>query len=374
MREVAEKRVVVFGSYAPSLINFRGDLIRSLVERNHQVFALAPEIGETEAEQLRLLGAEPVRVRLTRASLNPLEAIKTARELRDLFGRISPDLVFAYTATPIVLGARAAASTGARFVPLVTGLGYAFLGGRRPKRLLVRLAAKAAYCRALKVAELVIFQNPDDRQDFRDYGILPAHLPNLVINGSGVNLEYFAKQPLPGDVSFLMIARLLKDKGVREFGEAAARIKNEFPHVGVRLAGWIDNSPDAINDKELRHILSGGVEFLGRMEDVRPALAAASVYVLPSYREGTPRSVLEAMAMGRPIITTDAPGCRETVVHGENGLLIRPRDANAVYEAMRHFVQNPEVIPVMANASRCLAETKYDVREVSGAIIEAVGL
>jgi glycosyltransferase involved in cell wall biosynthesis len=161
---------------------------------------------------------------------------------------------------------------------------------------------------------------------------------------------------------------------VREFGEAAARLKRSHPHLRISLVGWLDQSPDAIDPTDLERFEAAGVEMLGRLEDVRPAIAAASVYVLPSYREGTPRSVLEAMAMGRAIITTDAPGCRETVVDGDNGLLVPPRDAEALHEAMLRFVEDPDLARRMGERSRWLAERKYDVRQVSRELMRHAGL
>jgi glycosyltransferase involved in cell wall biosynthesis len=261
-----------------------------------------------------------------------------------------------------------------RFVALVTGLGYAFTGGREPKRLLSRVLGLILYQRAFRRADIAVFQNPDDREDFRRLRLLPKKLPVGMINGSGVDLDLYQPAPLPETLSFLMIARFLKDKGVREFGEAAARLKRSHPHLRISLVGWLDQSPDAIDPTDLERFEAAGVEMLGRLEDVRPAIAAASVYVLPSYREGTPRSVLEAMAMGRAIITTDAPGCRETVVDGDNGLLVPPRDAEALHEAMLRFVEDPDLARRMGERSRWLAERKYDVRQVSRELMRHAGL
>jgi glycosyltransferase involved in cell wall biosynthesis len=283
--------------------------------------------------------------------------------------------VIAYTITPIVLGAAAAKQTGVkRFVALVTGLGYAFTGGREPKRLLSFAIGKLMYRRAFKRADVAVFQNPDDRKEFGRLGLLPPRLPTAFINGSGIDLTQFQQADLPAKPSFLMIARFLKDKGVREYGEAARRLKREHPRVDIRLVGWLDASPDVMSEEEMEQIAQGGVEMLGKLEDVRPAIAACSIYVLPSYREGTPRSVLEAMAMGRAILTTDAPGCRETVVEGENGFLVPPRDAEALYRAMKHFVERPDLIAPMGSRSRRIAEAKYDVHKVNAELLSHAGL
>lgn len=314
------QRVLLLGSYGPSLVTFRGPLIAEMVRRGHEVFAASADIDETLAASLRALGATPVPVRLGRGSLNPFHAIATLRELRLLVRRLHPDVTIAYTILPIVLGALAAeGADSSRFVALITGVGYPFTRGREPKRLLSRAIAIILYRRALRKADVAIFQNNDDRRDFRKLRLLPSTLPTGLINGSGVDINHFKPAKLPEGLSFLMIARFLKGKGIREYGEAAKKLKQSHPQVRIALAGWMDHSPDSISPAELGSIVASGVQLIGKLDDVRQAISSAAVYVLPSYREGTPRSVLEAMAMARAIITTDAPGCRETVVHGQNG-------------------------------------------------------
>jgi glycosyltransferase involved in cell wall biosynthesis len=370
----APQRVVLFGSFAPSLILFRGSLIAALIERGHKVFALAPEIDAGTASKLKAMGAEPRSVALGRTSLDPFEAARTSKQLRELLRQIRPDAVIAYTIKPVVLGGPAARSAGARFIPLVTGLGYAFTGGREPKRVIARLLATHLYRRAFRSAETAIFQNPDDLAEFRRLRLLPRRLPTAVINGSGIDTDHFSPRPLPREPSFLMIARLLGDKGIREYGEAAKRLKQVYPQVRVSLVGHLDSSPDSLSQAQLDDLIAGGIDYLGALEDVRPALAAHSIYVLPSYREGTPRSVLEALAMGRPVITTDAPGCRETVVPGVNGSLVPPRDAEALHAAMARMIEDTESLSAMGEASRRIAEEKYDVSKVNADILRLARL
>lgn len=367
--------VVVLGSYAPSLIHFRGSLIGALVERGHRVFAMAPAIGEELGGRLRAIGAEPFDVPLENQSLNPLAMLRTVRALTAAFAALRPDAVIAYTVKPVTLGAAAAARAGVpRFVSLVTGLGYAFSGGRTFKRRLSELAATLLYRRALRGSSAIVFQNPDDRDFFKARRILPRHPEAVVVGGSGIDLEQFAPAPLPEGCRFLMISRLLGDKGLREYGEAARRLKARHPQARFALVGYFDNSPDALSRDELAAIEAGGVEFLGRLDDVRGAIARCSIYVLPSYREGTPRSVLEAMAMGRPIVTTDAPGCRQTVDEGRNGFLAAPRDADSLEAAMARFIADPALIAPMGAASRRIAEERFDVRRVNEQLLAAAGL
>ncbi|HEX8572082.1 MAG TPA: glycosyltransferase family 4 protein [Allosphingosinicella sp.] len=376
MTRPAPQVVALLGSFAPSLINFRGPLIEAMVGRGHRVHALAPDIDGPTAAQLRSIGAEPRSVELARTSLNPLRTLASQRSLSRLFRELRPDLVIAYTIKPVVLGAAAARAAGVeRFVPMVTGLGYAFTGGFEPKRILSRVAASLMYRRAFARSTVALFQNPDDLADFRRLRLLPAALPTALINGSGVDTRRFAEVPVPeGPPSFLMIGRLLGDKGVREYGSAAARLKREHPEVRVSLAGWIDPSPDAIGQAELDSLVASGIDYLGRLDDVRPAIAAHSVYVLPSYREGTPRSVLEAMATGRAIVTSDAPGCRQTVIEGENGLLAPPRDSDALYRAMLRFVEEPDLAFRLGPRSRRIAEQRFDVDAVNSEILRLAGL
>jgi len=374
-RRSAHQRVVLLGAFAPSLVRFRGPLIEAMAGRGHRVFAASPGIDETIAQQLRALGATPVDVPLVRASLNPFSALATYRALRDIFVRLRPDVVIAYTITPVTIGALAArAAQVGRFVALVTGLGYAFTAGREPRRLLTRLAAWLLYRRAFRAVSVAVFQNVDDRREFARLRLLPRDLPTGLVNGSGVDVGHFSPAPLPSEPNFLMIARFLKDKGIREFAEAGAQLKREHPAVQVRLVGWLDRSPDAIDAAELQRIEDRGIENLGELADVRPAIAACSVYVLPSYREGMPRSVLEAMAMGRAIVTTDAPGCRETVIDGVNGFLVPPRDAAALLVALRKFVDRPALAAEMGAASRRMAEEKFAVEAVNQVMLDYAAL
>jgi glycosyltransferase involved in cell wall biosynthesis len=367
--------VVVLGAYAPSLILFRGKLIEALIARGHRVVAMASDIPDDVAKKLRALGAEPQSVPIANQSLSPLSALATAAALARQLRAIRPIAIIAYTAKPVTLGGLAARLVPrARFVPLITGLGYAFIQGKGARRRLARNAATLLYRLALRRSRTIIFQNTDDRDFFSTQGLLPSGIEPVVVGGSGIDLDHFAPAPLPSGPAFLMISRLLGDKGVREYLAAAVRLKARHPEVDFRLIGYFDQSPDAIRRAELDAAVAGGVDYLGRQEDVRPGIAAASVYVLPSYHEGTPRSVLEAMAMGRPIITTDVPGCRQTVEAGVNGLLVPARDTDALAAAMEQLIEAPGRIAEMGARSRELAAQRFDVHRVNDAIIAAAGL
>jgi glycosyltransferase involved in cell wall biosynthesis len=280
-----------------------------------------------------------------------------------------------YTIKPVIYGSLAAWLSGVpqRFA-LVTGLGYAFQGEGQRGRL--KALVQRLYALALAQAHQVFFQNPDDEALFRQRGILAAGTPSCVVNGSGVDVASYTVAPLPpGPPRFLLIARLLGDKGVREYAQAARRIRAAHPGVQCALVGWIDSNPNAIAQHELdAWVAEGSIEFLGRLADVRPAIADCSVYVLPSYREGTPRTVLEAMAMGRAIITTDAPGCRETVVDGDNGCLVPVKSVDALEQAMLKFINAPALAARMGQRARQVAEEKYDVHKVNAVMLREMGI
>ncbi len=369
-------RILLVAGFAESIVTFRGALIRALVRAGCEVHVAAPGISLFPEIGPRLgLPADRLHdIPMARAGTNPLSDAGTMFALYRLMRAIQPDAMLPYTIKPVIYGTLAAwlARVPRRFA-LVTGLGYAFTG---EKKGLVKRIVHRLYALSLARATKVFFQNPDDDQLFRQLGILPASVPSVVVNGSGVDVMAYAPAPLlSSQPCFLMIARLLGDKGVREFVNAARRVKQEHPQVRFMLAGWIDENPDAINQNELdQWVAEGLIEFMGRLADVRPAIAASTVYVLPSYREGTPRTVLEAMAMARAIITTDAPGCRETVIDGENGYLIPVRSVDALAEAMARFVEEPELAARMGARSREIAVEKYDVNKVNAVMLREMGI
>ncbi len=368
-------RVAVLGSLPESLINFRGPLLKAMVDAGHEVHALAPPADSHLIAQLSALGVRYHAVPLARTSLNPLQDLRSLLFLRSLFRSIRPNCLLAYTIKPVIYGCLAARWAGVyRCYPMITGLGYTFTAtGLRG--CIVGTVARGLYRLALRGSARVFFQNPDDMQLFLKLRLVARPEQAVLINGTGVDLEHFAPVALPKIPSFLMIARLLRDKGVVEYVEAARMVKAEYPQARFLLVGWIDENPAAISQKDLDGwIREGVIEYLGRLEDVRSAIASCNVYVLPSYHEGMPRTVLEAMAMSRPIITTDRPGCRETVVDGENGFLVPAKNAAALAEAMVRFIESSDQVSVMGSASRRIAESRFDVREVNTVILRTMGL
>jgi glycosyltransferase involved in cell wall biosynthesis len=374
-------KILLIAGLADSLINFRGSLILALQSKGLHVHVAAPDIPEHSLihQQLKTMGLSVHQVPMLRTRTNLLADIGTMWALWRLMRKIRPSITLAYTIKPVIYGILAAWFAGVpQRIALITGLGYAFQGSGN-RTYLLSLVQKL-YKFALARASLVFFQNPDDLILFRTRSILCPHTPISVINGSGVDLKSFAFKPLTlhnsvGAMKFLFIGRLLGDKGIYEYVQAARLIKRTHPEVKCVLVGWIDSNPNSISQEELDEwVDDGSIEFLGRLTDVRPAIEGCSVYVLPSYREGTPRTVLEAMAMGRPIITTDAPGCRETVIDGDNGFLIPVKNVNALVEAMKKFIDDPSLISLMGDRSRQIAEDKYDVHKVNAEMLMAMGL
>jgi glycosyltransferase involved in cell wall biosynthesis len=373
---MAERPVaVLIASYAPSLWTFRRHLIAALKKKGYRVIACAPAHGAA-LEMLSALEVEFVAVGPARTSLNPLRDAYYLCELIRLCRRVRPAAVISYTAKPVIWGSLAARWAGVRnVVGMVTGLGFAFTESGA-SRSWAATVVERLYRIALRRCDSVIFQNPDDQKVFIDRHVVSRNGKTFVVNGSGVDLAEFPPTELPATPVFLLVSRILADKGIREYCQAAAIIKRRRPEASFRLVGWFDrDNPRAISPEELAAwCASGIVEYRGAVEDVRPEIAQCRVYVLPSYREGTPRTVLEAMAMGRPIITTDAPGCRETVRPGWNGYLVPVRDSSALAAAMESFLLDRNLAEAMGANSRRLAESRYDGWQVAESILSGAGL
>lgn len=370
-------KIVVIAGLAESLIRFRGELLDAMRANGHEVVAIAPEDDDSVRTRLAEKGIAYHVVPMARAGMNPFADLRYLLRLSRCLREIKPDVALAYTIKPVIYGLPAARLAGVkRRYALITGLGYAFteVDTGFSRRLLNRIAS-GLYRFGLHFANGLFFQNPDDRQLFKDQGLFKAAIPAWIVNGSGVDTDRFPVAPLPTQPIFLFVGRLLRDKGVIEYVEAARALKHTHPQVVFHLVGPLDSNPSGINaDVVAAWEKEGIVQYHGAVSDVKPYLAACSVFVLPSYREGTPRSVLEAMSSGRAIITTDAPGCRETVQDGVNGILVKPGDSTDLAKAMARLADSSELREQMGRISRELAEQKYDVHRVNAAMIGAMGL
>jgi glycosyltransferase involved in cell wall biosynthesis len=372
------KTIAIITSQAFSLVNFRGPLIRELVARQVKVFALAPDFDDEQRRAILELGAQPVDFSLARTGMNPLrDGLDTIR-LALLLRRLRPDVTLGYFIKPVIYGTLAAwVARVPRRVGMIEGLGYVFTPSGNSmtwRRQWLQRAVSGFYKLSLTKAHKAIFLNPDDINEFVGKGLVEENkAANL--GGIGVDLdEWFPVPVVKKPMTFLLAARLLREKGIVEYAEAARRVKAIHPAARFVLLGGLDPNPGGLSRAEVESWVNEGLlEWPGHVP-VKPWLAQASVYVLPSYyREGVPRSTQEAMAMGRPVITTDAPGCRETVVEGENGFLVPVRDPEALAKAMLRFIENPQLVETMGRASRALAERRFDVNKVNAKMLGWLG-
>ncbi|MDH4234479.1 MAG: glycosyltransferase family 4 protein, partial [Gallionella sp.] len=355
-----------------------GPLISALVAQGVEVLAIAPDYDEQTRESVRALGAVPVDYSLTRTGMTPLrDALDTIR-LALLLRRLGVDATLGYSIKPVIYGTFAAllARVPRRFC-MIEGLGYVFTppAGREPtKRKVLRSLVSLLYKWALKYAPKVFLLNDDDIAELVGRGLVRS-AQVVKLGGIGVDLaEWLPALSVNQPITFLLAARLLREKGIVEYAEAARLVKNKYPSTRFILLGGLDPNPGGLSEGEVAAWVEQGLlEWPGHVP-VKDWLAQASVYVLPSYREGVPRSTQEAMAMGRAVITTRAPGCRETVVDGENGFLVPVRDPVALAEAMTFFIEQPELIEIMGKASRALAIERFDVRKVNAVMLAAMGM
>lgn len=367
------RRIAVVGSY--TIVTFRGWLIEEMVSRGHTVFACAPELNEADRARLAKAGATYQRIGLERTGLNPFQDIKHITDLAALFRRLNVEIVIAHTTKAMILGCLAArlAGVGKTFA-IVEGLGYAFTPGPERKRRLVRSVLSPAMKAALAVCDGVFVLNSDDRTYLIGLGILSPKQHVEKIAGTGLDLDHYAYVPLTsGPPRFLLIARMIRDKGIVEYAGAARIVKAKHPEARFRLIGPIDDHPGAITREQIAAWEAMGViEYLGVTEDVRPYLADCTAYVLPSYREGMPRTVMEAMAIGRPVIATDVPGCRDLVEEGVTGFLVPPRDVEALAKAMERMIEDPRGGARRGRSARRHAESVFSAAAVNSTILAAL--
>ncbi len=377
-----EKSIAIISSQALSLINFRGSLIRCLADRGLKVYAMAPDFDSGMRAQVEFLGAIPVDIDFQRTGMNPWHDLRStsrlARKLKDL----RPDMVLAYFIKPVIYGMVASWLAGVPLrVAMIEGLGYVFTTHpagqsrlRSWKKWTLRFVVSRMYRFALTRAHAVVFLNQDDIAHFIKDRLVDREKVEL-LGGIGVDLEEWAPAAtVVHPVTFLLAARLLREKGIVEYADAARRVKAIHPQARFILLGALDTNPGALARSTVEQwVHEGLLEWPGHVQ-VQPWLAQASVFVLPSYREGVPRSTQEAMAMARAVITTDAPGCRETVVQGRNGYMVPVRDVDALAAAMLQFLDQPQRIATMGLQSRRIAEQKFDVRDVNARMQRILGL
>lgn len=393
-------KVLVLTADANTLVYHRGDLIRDFAAHGCDLVTAAAEDYPHVKEFVASLGGRHRAIRMARSKVNPFKDLVTLRDMWCLFREEKPDALFAYTIKSVVYGCVVARLAGIRRVyALLPGLGFTFVKPVTWKQKILSGISKALHRFALKRADVIFMQNQDDLQLFKDMRMLPPNVPVHVTAGSGVNMDEFAHAPLDADeavesgrMRFVLVSRLLISKGVRVFAEAARRIKQLHPHAEFHLVGPFDPNPNRVEEAEVRRwVAEGTLVHHGMVKDVAGLLKKMHVFVLPTwYREGVPHATLEALATGRPIITTNSVGARECVrltaeglrqrdanemlMQGENGFLCQPQNVAAVECAMEWFLAHPAQVVAQGHASRRLAAEVFDVRLVNEIILKAMHL
>lgn len=376
------RKVVLIGTVASSFYGFRADLIRMLVAQGHTVYAFTSEYQADDLDKINALGAIATSYHLNRGGLNPLADIQATYKLKQQLSQIAPDLVFSFFSKPVIFGTLAARLAKVPYViGMLEGLGYTFTDqpeGLAKKTILIKRIQVLLYKMSLPKLDKLIFLNSDDPKDLIEkYGINVRKYE--ILGGIGLNLKDYPYIPLnlhKKNINFLFIGRLLKEKGIFDFIDAAKIVKQKYPNVTFTVLGAIDQANmGALKQYELDDLISTRlIEYPGHVSNVKDWIAASDVFVLPSYREGVPRSTQEAMAIGRPVITTDVPGCRETVQNGLNGFIVEKWKPKALAEKMIFFVENPIELEKMGLESYKIAQQNFDADQVNQRLLKVLGL
>lgn len=376
------KKIIMIGTVASSFYGFRAELIQQLLTKGYQIYAFTSEYSGDDLKKLEALGVIPVTYELNRGGVNPLADIKATYSLSKKIKKIAPAMVFSYFSKPVIFGTLAAKMAKVpQVIGMLEGLGYTFTDqpeGLKKKTQLIKNIQVLLYRLALPQLDKLIFLNPDDPKDLLEkYSISVKE--TAVLGGIGLNLNEYVYLPIDSaklPVSFLFIGRLLKEKGIHDFVSAAKKVKEQYPDTQFTVLGEIDSSnPGALQQSELDELISTEViNYPGYVDNIKQWIASSHIFVLPSYREGVPRSTQEAMAIGRPVITTDVPGCRETVIDGVNGFLIEKWNPEALVEKMIYFIENPDQIEKMGYESNKIAQERFDADKVNKRLLTIMGL
>lgn len=367
---MSKSKILMCTVFAEAFYKSRRELILEFIKKGYEVILLAPEPEELVKNKIDGQGIRYYQISLDRTGLNPFKDYNVIKEIKNIINMEKPCLVYSFGGAKAAIYTTLAASKGSasRNYCMINGLGSIFRGdGLRNK--LIKIIMSILFRYSLSKSNGVLFQNVDDLEEFSSQGLVNKN-KCIVVNGSGVNLKRFPYTPIKAKNVFLFVGRLLRDKGIYEFVEAAKKVKVKHPNTEFWVVGGIDTNPTAAKETEIMEWVEKGlIKYFGRQEKVLPYYQGCSVFVLPSYHEGTPRTNLEAMAVGRPVITTEAPGCKETVVHGETGFLIPIKDSSLLAEKMEYFVENPIKIHDMGLKAFQFVSKKYDVNKVNQSII-----
>lgn len=372
MKEISKKKILIVCDSSNTLLEFRGKLIENM-QMNNQVYIFTPQIAQGSTRQrLYELGVIIKENQLNGSNVSIFSDLNFISSLYKFIRDVKPDVFFPYALKPVVYGTFLAKLCRVKLiVPMLTGLGYNFTDGNVSNNLVVKITQSLLKFSLKSSPKLnVIFHNKDDVDKLLHLKIINAKHNIHVVNGSGVDLAHYAyTEPDIKVVTFLMIARLINAKGIEEYFKAAEIVKLKYPEARFQLVGDYAKNIDAISEELYQKIIAGSpIEYLGHVQDVRPLIANASAIVLPSYREGVPRALLESMAMGRAVITCDTPGCRETVnlQNGRvNGFLVPPKDHMALASKMEYFIRNKDNIIQFGKQGLALVKEKFDVNLVN---------
>lgn len=374
-------KIVIIGTVASSFLGFRADLIKALLAKNYTIYAFTSEYKKEELIKIEALGAIPITYELNRGGINAIADIKATYNLSRKIKNISPDLVFSYFSKPVIFGTLAAKLANVpKIIGMLEGLGYTFTeqpNHASKKTQVIKKVQIYLYKLALPQLDKIIFLNPDDPKDLLDKHAIKVRKVE-VLGGIGLNLEdYSYTSTYPSQPTFIFVARLLAEKGIHDYIAAAKIVKDKYAEAKFIVLGSIDKEAlGALTEAVLKEFTEANiVEYPGHVNNVPEWIANSSVFVLPSYyREGVPRSTQEAMAIGRAVITTDVPGCRETVVDGVNGFLVEKWNPKALAEKMIYFIKHPEEIKKMGYESYKIAQEKFDADKVNKRLITMLGL
>lgn len=377
-------KIFFIGTTASNLYLFRKDIILDCLNKGYTVYSLISEYDDQWIAKIESLGSRVITYKLSRAGLNPLSDIKSMFEIKSYINKYQPDIVYSFFTKPVIYGSLAAKLANTpKVVGMIEGLGSPFTehpNGQSLKTKMIKFIQVSLYRIVFPFLDKIIFLNADDPIDLIQRNKIFTKKDAVNVLGPiGLNLKDYAYKEWNAsqDVSFIFIARLLAEKGIYEYIEAAKIIKAKYPHIIFKVIGGLDlENPYGLSKRELNELISLNViDYPGFVNNVPEHIVDSAVFVLPSYyREGVPRSIQEAMAIGRPVITTDVPGCRDTVLDGVNGYLIPKWDVLTLVDRMMYFIQHPEQVNIMGQESYKIAQEKFDVEKVNTKLLKIMGI
>lgn len=366
-------KIAIITHKTKNLARTRKKLLESFLDKNYEVIAICPE--SDYIDELEKIGVRAIVTNSNRISINLFNILKYFFNIIKILRKEKPDILFNYTIKPNIIGSIAGKLADVqRIYSMITGMGYIY-SSEKLRVKFIRIFCNIGYRLSFKCNTRVIFQNKDDRDEFVEKKYIDDRKA-FVIDGSGVNLEQFKFTKLPNEFNFLMIARTLDVKGVEEFFKAAKIIKKRHPEVTFSYVGEIERNYRGVNPKIIEEYNEKNiVKFEGHKENIIPYLEKCKVFVLPSYlREGIPRTLLEALAVGRPVITTNVRGCKETIKVGKNGILVKPRDVKDLVEKMEYMIENKDELEAMGQASYEYAKERFDINIINQKMLELMEL